>query len=229
MRAALIPNVRYLLEAAMTSSEGSRPDLILSYVSTCPDELIQPFVDAIATPAANVKMDRREPEGPFAGMEWLLPTAVILYVAKSYFDGMLKEAGKEHYQVLKAKLPLLWEKFFGSKRAVRTTVISSTPGKVEATPTFSRTMSLMAEGPDGLVIKLLLQDNAPPHELDAGVDRFFTFLAEYHQGIVAERIAEQLRSIRPIGRQILVAYDPESGTLSVIDPRPPSGNGKHGV
>jgi hypothetical protein len=212
----------------MAPSEQRQPDIVVSYSDIIPDELMQPFTDAVTTPAVAVSVHRRE-SLIFAGVEWLLPTAAFLYVAKSYFDAMLKEAGKEHYHILKAKLPLLWEKFFSRQRAIHVTAVVSGAAKVEATPTFSRAMSLMAEGPDGLVIKLLLHDGAAPHELDAAVDRFFAFLADYHRGVVAERIAQELRSIPPSGRQVLVARDPETGDLSVVDPRPPKHQGKHGV
>jgi hypothetical protein len=41
---------------------------------------------------------------PFASLEWAIPTAVIIYLTKSFFDGFLKEMGKDSYAALKEML-----------------------------------------------------------------------------------------------------------------------------
>lgn len=43
----------------------------------------------------------------FASFEWIMPTLVVGFVFKSYFDGFLKEAGKDHYQLLSSSLKKL--------------------------------------------------------------------------------------------------------------------------
>jgi hypothetical protein len=47
-------------------------------------------------------------------VEWFIPTAIVFFVAKSYFDGFLKEAGKDHYQLLKSKLSKTAAKTMGN-------------------------------------------------------------------------------------------------------------------
>lgn len=40
---------------------------------------------------------------PFASLEWAIPTAIIIYLTKPFFEEFLKEAGKDTYQGLKKR------------------------------------------------------------------------------------------------------------------------------
>ena len=202
------------------TDNAAEPGLVLSYVDGIPDQIMRRFADAVSMPPVVVRLDRREAPGPIAALEWLLPTAAVLYIAKPYFEAFLKEAGKDHYQVLKRQLSQLWEVFFGDKRAVRTRVTTSTPAKVEQEPKYSRSFSLVAEGPEGFKLKLLMRDAAPPEELNRAVELFFELLAKYHRGMVEKEIAKTLAS-SPLGGLFLLAYDLDTGHLYFVDPREP--------
>lgn len=64
-------------------------------LTSIPDEAVQPL-DVLAAEGLTPAIDRREPPGPFAMLEWFIPSAVAIFAAKSYFDGLFKEAGKDH-------------------------------------------------------------------------------------------------------------------------------------
>lgn len=197
-----------------------RPDIGLSYVSAIPDSAVKPFLDELAHPRLLVKTEQREARF-YASLEWLVPTAAVVYLAKSYFDGFLKEAGKDHYNGLKKGVGALWVHFFGKERALTATAIACPPGKVASSePKYSLALSLVAEGAEGRTFKLLLAEASTKEELEDAVGKFQDFLAGFHAGEVEDAMAAQLRVKRPLGGIVLLAYDPVSDALQVVDPLP---------
>jgi hypothetical protein len=195
------------------------PHIVLSYRSTIPPQVFSPLLDSLAAPHLSVRVDAREPEGPQAGLEWLLPTAAIVYLTKSYFDGFLREAGKEHYQAFKKGIASLWSSFFGSDRTVRMHVVASTPGKLPPGVRYSWALFLMADGASGTRFKLLLSDATSPAELDLAVLAFLEFLAECHAGHISEPLRTSLASVHHVGGLALLTYDLASASLRVVDAR----------
>jgi hypothetical protein len=193
--------------------------LLISYEEAIPEVLLQPFSEMVSAPGLSVVVESRPVSGAQAGIHWLLPTAVVIYVSKSYFDGYLREAGKEHYHLLKAAIGSLWSSFFGENRAVRALLIGSR-GKVPANQKYSVTISVMAEADSGLRFKLLFEDECSSEELNLGVAGFFGFLEKYYEDSLDKETRARLASARVIGKTILLAYDKESDFFVFLDPVP---------
>ena len=152
------------------------PALLLTYPAKFSDDVLRRFVETVETDGVSLKVDREE-RGPYAGVEWLLPTVAVVYVMKSYFDGFLKEAGKDHYQALKTGLPRLWA--YLSTRQI--TVVASAPGKLAPHDRYSRALSIMARGQRG-TIKLLLATDATEEEVAAATDAYLRLLESLYVG-----------------------------------------------
>lgn len=194
------------------------PPLAISYCRPVNPETFDDLTAALAAGVEAVVIEERDPPGPQAGFEWLLPTAAILYVAKSYFDGFLKEAGKDHYALLKKGLATLHGRLIG--RGAPTMTIVSTAGK-RSDSEYSLLFSLVAEADDGLRFKLLIQKDASEQEYAATVSAFLEFLDAFHSKSLSPVVVDELRSVRVIGRTILLAYDTELKRVTVVDPVPP--------
>src|SRR5690348_1427845 len=82
-------------------------DLYVQYPPAFSDEALDEFLNATRHPEVGMRIERPNP-APQAGVEWLLPTAAFVFISKSYFDGFLKEAGKDHYDLLKKGAGKLW-------------------------------------------------------------------------------------------------------------------------
>lgn len=96
------------------------------------------------------------PMGPMAGVEWLMPTAAILYITKPYFESFLSEMGKDHYFLLKKGAKLLWSKFFGKEESQRVLVSSNNaPNKIK-NDIFSFDFSIVIMLENKRKIKLLI-------------------------------------------------------------------------
>lgn len=78
-------------------------DVGVSYQEDVPNEIISDFVHTLESGGLEVDTIRRR-VGVYMALEWALPTAVIAYLAKPYFDAFLSEAGKDHYGVTKRGL-----------------------------------------------------------------------------------------------------------------------------
>jgi hypothetical protein len=149
----------------------------------------------------------------------MMLTAAFVYVGKSYFDGFLKEIGKEHYQILKNKLAELTEKTMAIPRIEP--ILMGTAGKVEEDDPFSMAFSVYVEMKDGSRIKLLVPKKSDNVDYSATTAVFLDFIMRcYEEGESAlEEIGAKAPG-RPGFNPITVAYNPMSRKIEFADPRP---------
>jgi hypothetical protein len=196
------------------------PHLLISYQLPLPEEAIRPLVDAVKAPGLDLVVEPRPPSGPFAGFQWLLPTAVIIWFGKSYFEGFLKEAGKDHYALVRRGLSSLWPLFFGEGRDVRVTAIG-TPGKIRSDEAqYSLGISILGEAGHGLHFKLLFPDDISVEGFNAATASFLSFLERYYAGELDAATELRLRAARAIGGTTLVTYDQDQDFFRFLDPIP---------
>ena len=76
------------------------PDLALIYNENLPSDLFDEFETAIAHDKLDLLVELKPNEGPMVCAEWFIPTAVVAFLASSYFGSALKEMGKDRYELL---------------------------------------------------------------------------------------------------------------------------------
>jgi len=194
------------------------PQLAISFSQAIPPETFDDFVQAVSSRNLNLRVESRERDGPYAGLEWLLPTAIIIFIGKSYFDAFLKEMGKDHYHVLKRGLKILWAKAFGPS-ALEVAVITSR-GKASTDRLYSLTYSVIAEVETGLRFKLLFRNDATEAEYEETIEAFLAFLEAYHERLLDHEMVEELKAARVIGGTLLLAFNHQKKVLEAIDPVP---------
>jgi len=195
------------------------PHIRIGYRDTVPAELIDHLTRTIAHEGLDLRVEAAPADEVFAALEWLLPTAVVIFLGKAYFDAFLKEAGKDHYHLLKAGVASLWRACFGDKRTIRPQIVAAAGQVPEAGP-YSLAFSIMAEAEDGYCFKLLLEDSIDEGDFGAVTGRFLDFLEAYHATKGETPLVEGIRDVRVVGRTILVAYDSAQGVFRVVDPVP---------
>ena len=156
--------------------------------------------------------------GPSMAMEWLLPTAAFVYLAKPYFESFLKEAGKDHYTLLKAGLTRLGSRLL-DKKTPQVTMFHS-DGKAKPSQEFSLTYSVLAELEGGVSAKLLIKTESSAEILEQATKAFLDFVRSYHNGVIDLSSVEAFESPEPVGRILLFALNEETGKLKVVDPIP---------
>jgi|SRR4051812_5634112 len=83
--------------------------VVLSYQADLPTNLVDEFKQHFDSNGMGLRTETR-PVGVYASFEWAVPTLIAVFVLRSYFDAFFKEAGKDHYQILKTGVSLLLKK-----------------------------------------------------------------------------------------------------------------------
>ena len=192
------------------------PQLAIVYVETLPASTFDEFRRVVGHENLALEVESRPEFGPMAGVEWLLPTSVFVYLGKSYFDGFLKEMGKDHYALLKTGLISLYSALLGPT-APKVQVIS-TAGKVSKNRRYSLLYSVIAEADAGLKFKLLLPQSNTAAEYEATLVAFLAFLEHFYGSTLDEATIARISSVRPMSGTILVCYNPETGLIEPVDP-----------
>jgi hypothetical protein len=146
-----------------------------------------------------------------------MPTALFVYIAKSYFESFLKEMGKDHYEVLKNGLRGLHKRVAGSD-APEVTFLSSAD-KVPREQPYSLFLSVVVEGPEGNRFKLLIPRPITEAEYGAAILAFLEFAEQLHLRKLEQHTATAFMDIPKTGGTVLLAFDTSEKRLKLIDPR----------
>jgi hypothetical protein len=190
--------------------------IILVYEEDIDKKVFDTFIDAVSYKKLSIKTVPTDKGGLFAGMEWLMPTAIFAYISKSYFDSFLKEMGKDHYQLLKKGFNSLWKKLVGSEAPQLVLVTgNSSPNKIIKNNPYSLYFSITAEARNNMQFKLLIHQNCTFEIYQRTVDSFLDFLEQYHNNKLEKSFIEKIHQ-NSISRTILVSYDIERNILKFI-------------
>ncbi len=205
-------------EIVMTNkfASTSQPHIAIFHVDSIPANTFADFTQLISCDELNLQIESHEESGPYAALEWLLPTAVIVYISKSYFDGFLKEMGKDHYNLLKAGFKKLSEKVIGPS-APKITLLGSS-GKISKEQLYSPVFSVLAEIDSEIKFKLLISIDSSQEEYEQGIQAFLAFLYDFHLYKLDSGMIEILNSAQVINGVILLAFNQETKAIEVIDP-----------
>jgi len=198
------------MSQADTANDDSRLALALLHRSDVPPQLFDELAALSAEGAFDLDLQPYEPT-PFAGVEWYLPTFVVLYLAKGYFDGFLNEMGADHYKALKDALMKLRARL----DLVKVTVFA-TEGKATADDTYSRAYSMVIPAGDHS-FKFLLRNDLSEQEQERELDLITAFVDSCHTDTVSDRLVEQLQNTRVMSRTVLLACDFEANEVVVVD------------
>ena len=76
------------------------PEAGVSVLAGIPGAWVDDVVEALGRSGITPKVETREPQ-VMASIEWLMPTAALLYLANRYVGTLVSEAAKEHYPHIK--------------------------------------------------------------------------------------------------------------------------------
>lgn len=192
-------------------------DIAISYEDGFPDFAIDLLREKIDSPNLQFRVEKREPAGPMMGIEWLMIPGMVIFIAKSYFDGFLKEAGKDHYQKLKESLSFFATETMKHPR-IEPTIIGS-PGKIRKDNPYSMALSIYAEANDGRNFKLLLPKPSQDNDYTKIIYAFLDFLNNFHQGINVISEAGFDEGSRGFDKLILLHFDQKSEKIEWVNYR----------
>lgn len=189
-------------------------DIAVVYENEREKKILDKFVKSINTNGVNINVEEMS-KGYMAGVHWLMPTAVFIFITKAYFDSFFTEMGKEHYHKLTNALIDLKEEFFGEKIPKRVLISSSSsPNKIQdKSDKYSLDFSIMAEANNGNKFKLLIPKEISNQEYSKTIICFLSFLQRYNNDEIEEIPNEFIFS-----KTILFSYNSELDKLEFLNP-----------
>lgn len=139
--------------------------------------IAEDFSNEVRNLGLNVRSETR-PSGELrASLEWVMPTAVALFLVNRYLGTLLEEAAKDHYPLLKAAFRRLVRRTTGKEREVTIRVVTSSSAKVrEADPA---TLSLWVPLRDSRKAVFRFDHSLPPEALESAVEELFDVILAY--------------------------------------------------
>lgn len=189
------------------------------YQETFPSQPFKEFCGQIEQKGLNLQCESTPDHGPFACIEWLMPSAIIVFLTKPYFESFLQEAGKDHYNILKKSISNLFSKPPVSNTSI--SLVSNPPGKIESKkPKYSMVYSIMSEVSEELTVKLLLQNEFTAEQNSTAINCFLEILPSIHNNTLNPDSIKGIGEVQLLNRTLLVAYNPEIEGLEALDPLP---------
>ncbi len=152
-------------------------DLILQTYSTDDEHELQGALQDLSTSGISSEVKIHQP-GPQASLEWLVPTALMLWAGDKYFGAFLEEAGKDNYQALKRFTSKIFEKTLG-KEATVTRTIRTVFGTTKPDVAFSGNLSIMYRSAAGWTAKLMFPLDVTSAEYEVACQRFAGLVSGY--------------------------------------------------
>ncbi|WP_174296857.1 hypothetical protein [Sphingomonas bacterium] len=188
-----------------------RPDILLMLQEGLPDDIESEVRAQLDRPGLELVVIR-QPGGPYAGVELYLPTAIGLFVAAGFFNGVLQEAGKDAYVAFKVTATALW------KRAAKLNVnVFGSVGKVKPTRRYSLAYSVTGEVLPNLNFKFLIQTEVSVDDAETGISAFIDLINDIINDRVGEEDLKALLTYRPVGGTVLVTFDAASRTIVPVN------------
>ncbi len=119
-----------------------------------PQELFDTLREDLSLAHTEPYIEKVPNRGSYAGIEEYLPTAVMVLLAKPFFDAFLKKAGEDSYELLKKALVRFVKKAAEINVESITSVL--TPKKVDPSYPFSRCIAIHSKLGNNPPVKFLI-------------------------------------------------------------------------
>lgn len=192
-------------------------DIAILYEDGLSDRDIIHFSESIAARNLEVVIEAREPFSAMACLDWLAFPAIAIFISKSYFDGVLKELGKDHFYKLKDALTSFTNTTMTSPR-IEPVLIGSI-GKINQDNPFSMALSIFAEANDGCRFKFLLPKPSSGYDYTQAINCFLEFLNCFHQGVNTLNEIGFDESALDSSKVILVYFNEDTAKIEWLDYR----------
>ena len=151
--------------------------IIISVPDGHPAELFEFIESDLCSPDFKVKTLKTE-HGAMAGIEWLLPTVVVAYLLKPFFEAALQEAGKDFYELSKSKI----KQFITRNRALKYKYVAATISTEKLSKNYNQsiTVSIKAFLHSKVMITVLFDETVAEEEMDDMLEVLFLTLNKFY-------------------------------------------------
>ncbi|OFX40872.1 MAG: hypothetical protein A2W95_17115 [Bacteroidetes bacterium GWA2_40_14] len=184
-----------------------------------PEQFPEEFDEFILTDLVHEKLNldfRRSGPKMYAALEWVIPGLIATYILKPYFEAFLKEAGKDHYQILKKKMSTLLST--AKQMNVKKVAASKSTEKLDSSNSQSGAISIFIETKSGHLIKLLYDNNLDLETWQKSTNQFLDLMESHYENGNGDPISKYLMQVskEKSGREIFAIIDPETKDWMLI-------------
>jgi hypothetical protein len=154
----------------------------------------------------------RHSGGPYAGLALYLPTAIMIFVASSYFGGIFKKIGEEHYLGIKSASIALWKK----AKILKISAVGPHQ-KIADYDRYQLSYSIVAGVNEKIRFKLILKMELTEDESVEAISGFLDLIRRLHLNQLIDIEREKLIYLRPVGGTVVVTYDPVNRSIIGAD------------
>jgi hypothetical protein len=191
------------------------PDINIIVSDLFSDEYIELLESELKTEGLDLVITVRKHQSLFVSLEWAIPTFMAAYILKPYFDGFLKEAGKDHYSVLKNWLTTNMKTL--KPITTETIAAENSPNKIDKNNTQSKVFSIESITLDGVHLKFLFDNNLSIENWILLSEKSLEILENHFTNYPSDTITIQTKDIHKRGSQIFGLINPETLSWEFAD------------
>jgi hypothetical protein len=149
---------------------------------------------------------KAEPQRIWSSLEWTVPGLIAVYLLKPYFESFLKEAGKEHYAVLKRSLSSHIRRL--RKLPVHNVAANTSPNKLDKSNSQSMAISIYIQIRDGRRIKLLFDNELSADDWEETLFGILDRVEKHYQGDKDDELTLELKPLDDgLNREVYARID----------------------
>lgn len=166
--------------------------LVVTYPESFPQNIIDEEITEIKTSDIKIHIVKKEND-IFAAMEWMVPTFFATYLLKPYFESFLKEAGKDHYEIVKNVCKKMLEK--GKSNPAKLISASQSTEKLSKNYSQSISVSILFQTKSNRQIKLLFDNNLELSDWENALDNFSEYILEHYQNFPNDQLSDKIKDL----------------------------------
>lgn len=139
----------------------------------------------------NVEVHKRDQSGPFASLDWIIPTGFALVFLKPYYETFLKKAAEDHYEVLKGITKRLYKKAIHPENEYKIVSMSGVEKETIFTMQFS-VQHEMSKGDRKIHLKLMFPKNCSSEYFERSISEFSNLQSELMDKKKADLLFDKL-------------------------------------
>lgn len=139
----------------------------------------------------NVEIHKRDQSGPFASLDWIIPTGFALVLLKPYYETLLKKAAEDHYEILKGITKRLYKKAIHPENEYKIVSMNGTEKETIFTMHFS-VLHEMSKDNRKIHLKLMFPKNCSSEYFERSISEFSKLQSELMEKEQADRLFDKL-------------------------------------
>jgi len=191
------------------------PHITIEFPDYFPEDFEKFIADGIENEFLNLRIERKKPTA-WAASEWIIPGIVAIYILKPYFESFLKEAGKDHYLLLKNKLNDILSKT--KNMEVNTVTSQGAKDKIDNSNTQSKAISIFIQTEKGILIKLLYDNKLDLETWQTSTNNILQLIAGHYENSTDNPLTEYLNKLdEKKDKTVYAIIDPTSKSWTLIN------------